>query len=296
MLLVEIAADGEVIYHIICVVERVVKGQLAALTICGLAVRCVLLHRAHDQDGATIIRHLLKEAIRHRVINLLRLHAGVAKGPCLLGAGCLIFRHLAKQHKDVLRAIRNLECSSDFNERNFAPVEFIDEFPNITERRIEYHMTRDGFTFLVMGFTGKEAAIWKEKYIAAFNAMEQRLRASQMPAPMADLSDPGVLLPLLTSYAQRTQVAEGRVRQGDAMDMTAQPFDVLITNPPFSEVIRDLTAGYRQSDPAQSIVVGASPGACPKLGTPQIIETRLSPINSKGAVLRRLKSTTYRLV
>ena len=36
-------------------------------------------------------------------------------------------------------------------------------------------MTRDGFTFLAMGFTGARAAAWKEKYIAAFNAMEETL-------------------------------------------------------------------------------------------------------------------------
>lgn len=75
----------------------------------------------------------------------------------------------------MLQAKRNLECYNDFNERNFAPVVFIEEFPNTTEWRIEYHMTRDGFTFLVMGFNGKEAARRKEKYISAFNAMEQRL-------------------------------------------------------------------------------------------------------------------------
>ena len=38
-------------------------------------------------------------------------------------------------------------------------------------------MTRDGFSFLVMGFTGAKAAHWKEKYIEAFNAMEAELRA-----------------------------------------------------------------------------------------------------------------------
>ena len=36
-------------------------------------------------------------------------------------------------------------------------------------------MTRDGFTFLAMGFTGSEAAKWKEAYINAFNAMESKL-------------------------------------------------------------------------------------------------------------------------
>ncbi len=36
----------------------------------------------------------------------------------------------------------------------------------------EYLCTRDGFSLLVMGFTGKEALEWKLKYINAFNQME----------------------------------------------------------------------------------------------------------------------------
>jgi Rha family phage regulatory protein len=43
-------------------------------------------------------------------------------------------------------------------------------------------MTKDGFTFLVMGFTGAEAAKFKLAYITAFNDMEAKLRA---PAPVA---------------------------------------------------------------------------------------------------------------
>lgn len=40
-----------------------------------------------------------------------------------------------------------------------------------------YRLTRDGFSFLAMGFTGKKAAAWKEKFLMAFNAMERRLTA-----------------------------------------------------------------------------------------------------------------------
>lgn len=36
-----------------------------------------------------------------------------------------------------------------------------------------YYINRDGFVFLVMGFTGKKANEWKWKYIEAFNQMEQ---------------------------------------------------------------------------------------------------------------------------
>ena len=102
----------------------------------------------------------------------------------------------------MLQAIRNLECSDEFTRLNFKPVEFIEEFSNITERRIEYHMTRDGFTFLVMGFNGKEAARWKKNYIAAFNPIEQRLLPEQaqehscivqtrLPLPAAPLQNWG---------------------------------------------------------------------------------------------------------
>ena len=43
----------------------------------------------------------------------------------------------------------------------------------------KYYMNRDGFSLLVMGFTGKEALGWKMKYIEAFNRMEQLLSQKQ---------------------------------------------------------------------------------------------------------------------
>ena len=81
--------------------------------------------------------------------------------------------HFEKQHKNVLRDIRNLECSQEFTGLNFEPSEYTDP----TGRKLEsYKITRDGFTFLAMGFTGKKAAAWKEAYINAFNQMEKRLQ------------------------------------------------------------------------------------------------------------------------
>lgn len=41
----------------------------------------------------------------------------------------------------------------------------------------EYLMNRDGFSLLVMGFTGKKALEWKLKYINAFNTMEEKLKS-----------------------------------------------------------------------------------------------------------------------
>ena len=39
-----------------------------------------------------------------------------------------------------------------------------------------YLMNRDGFSLLVMGFTGREALEWKLQYIWAFNQMENFIR------------------------------------------------------------------------------------------------------------------------
>ena len=86
-----------------------------------------------------------------------------------------VAEHFGKLHKNVLRRIESLDCSPEFNGRNFEPVEYINDKG---EKRPYYRMTRDGFTFLCMGFTGKRAAAWKEAYINAFNQMEQQLHAA----------------------------------------------------------------------------------------------------------------------
>ncbi|WP_085594251.1 Rha family transcriptional regulator [Thalassospira sp. MCCC 1A01428] len=86
--------------------------------------------------------------------------------------------YFGKLHKNVLRDIGELECSDDFRRLNFEPTSHDVEMPN-GGRRTErsFNMTKDGFTFLAMGFTGKSAAGFKETYIAQFNAMENTLRA-----------------------------------------------------------------------------------------------------------------------
>ena len=75
-----------------------------------------------------------------------------------------------KLHKNVLRDIKNLDCSEEFNRLNFEPVKYTDDKG---ESRPMYYLTRDAFTLLAMGFTGKEATRFKEAYIHAFNRMEQ---------------------------------------------------------------------------------------------------------------------------
>lgn len=83
-----------------------------------------------------------------------------------------------KEHKNVLQSIQNLECSTQFNQLNFQPVDYKDAKG---EMRPAYRLSRDGFAFLAMGFTGKKAAAWKEKFLEAFNAMEAALRRLALP-------------------------------------------------------------------------------------------------------------------
>lgn len=85
--------------------------------------------------------------------------------------------YFGKLHKDVIRKIESLDCSSEFNGRNFTLVEYVD---TKGEKRPMYQMTKDGFVFLVMGFTGKKAAQFKESYIAEFNRMEAELYTSSI--------------------------------------------------------------------------------------------------------------------
>jgi len=86
-----------------------------------------------------------------------------------------------KRHDDVLKRMGTLGCSGEFNARNFAAVEYIDAKG---ERRLEYHMTKDGFAFLCMGFTGAKAAAWKERYIQHFNRMAEKLAKKQPKQPL----------------------------------------------------------------------------------------------------------------
>lgn len=77
-----------------------------------------------------------------------------------------------KRHADVLRDIEKLDCSAEFTERNFALSYYKDSSGKSNKM---YYITRDGFTILVMGYTGEKAMRFKEAYIRQFNAMEKAL-------------------------------------------------------------------------------------------------------------------------
>ena len=86
-----------------------------------------------------------------------------------------------KRHSDVIRSIENITKSVTPDRlRNFAETVVNRENPSGGEpiQSKAYRLTRDGFTFLAMGFTGKKAQEFKWAYIDAFNAMENELRGA----------------------------------------------------------------------------------------------------------------------
>lgn len=104
-------------------------------------------------------------------------------GDRLIVSSLDISNHFGKRHDDVLKAVRNLDCSPEFRRRNFA--ETVYHRPNPSGGKgipaPMFEITRDGFVFLCMGFTGQQAAVWKERYIEAFNQMEAALRGRAAP-------------------------------------------------------------------------------------------------------------------
>jgi Rha family phage regulatory protein len=100
----------------------------------------------------------------------------VVKGGVLTVNSLKVAEKFGKAHRTILLAIRNLDCSDDFRLHNFMQ----SSYTNKQNKTVPcYELTRDGFSFLCMGFTGKEAAKWKEGFIKAFNSMERELLKQQ---------------------------------------------------------------------------------------------------------------------
>ncbi len=87
-----------------------------------------------------------------------------------------------KRHDHVLRDIEKITdpksgVSEEFNKLNFERITYKDK----TGRKLPcYAMTRDGFTMLVMGYTGAKAMRFKELYIKRFNEMERFIKTLVM--------------------------------------------------------------------------------------------------------------------
>lgn len=112
----------------------------------------------------------------------------------LMTTSKIIADAFSKPHRNITRDISNLECSEEFRTLNFVQSSYTSPQNKVLKC---FDITRDGFAFLCMGFTGKKAAEWKEKYINAFNKMEKGLLC--VDAEMTRLSNQGMELKKLGS-------------------------------------------------------------------------------------------------
>lgn len=92
----------------------------------------------------------------------------------------LVAEKFEKEHSKVIRDIQNLSCSDEFRAANFGLSSYISQQ---NKELPMYVMTKDGFSFLVMGYTGSKAGMFKEEYIKAFNKMEETIKTGGFNVP-----------------------------------------------------------------------------------------------------------------
>ena len=90
----------------------------------------------------------------------------------------IVAQVFGKEHSKVCRDIESLSCSDSFQAANFGVSFIIRDLPNGGSKQEKmYEMTKDGFSFLVMGYTGEKAGQFKERFINEFNKREQLLKS-----------------------------------------------------------------------------------------------------------------------
>lgn len=141
-----------------------------------------------------------------------------------------------KMHKHVLRAI---EDKISLNPILGSAKYFIESsYKDSTGRsNKEYLLTKDGFTFLVMGFTGAKADEWKLKYIEAFNKMEQAIKNPFSQMQNLDLAN------------QMMNIAQGTYQMGQVVQGLLQSIGTIQTY-----VQDSIQAKDHQIDKAMSLI------------------------------------------
>ena len=87
----------------------------------------------------------------------------------------IVAKVFGKEHKNVLRDIESLSCSESFRVLNFEQTPYV--HPQNGQTYKMYTMTKDGFSFLVMSYTGEKAGEFKERFINEFNKREAMLKS-----------------------------------------------------------------------------------------------------------------------
>ena len=141
-----------------------------------------------------------------------------------------------KEHRHVLDSVRQILAAENSAARFFHET----TYENRGKQYPCYLMNRDGFSLLVMGFTGAKALEWKIKYIAAFNAMEKELQAQ---GPSYQIADP-------IERAKAWIKEQEQLKQLAAQNKEMQPkalFADAVSSSHTSILIRDLAKLIKQN-------------------------------------------------
>lgn len=136
-----------------------------------------------------------------------------------------IAEHFEKEHRNVLRDIDDLRQDVLNFEQMFFSVEIPDSYGRPQRA---YLMNRDGFSLLVMGFTGKSALEWKLKYIDAFNRMEAQIKNPQLSPAEQLLAQ----AQLMVEQERRLKALESRAERNEqTMQKTLDIFSAPAVSP-----------------------------------------------------------------
>lgn len=171
--------------------------------------------------------------------------------------------NLKHMHKDVVitrnndgeLVVTSRQVATDFEKRHADVIEKIEELiktensvmtkmfiessykAGTGKRYKEYLLTRDGFSLLVMGFTGSKALEWKLKYIEAFNKMEQAIKNPFPQMQNLDLAN------------QMMNIAQGTYQMGQVVQGLLQSIGTIQTY-----VQDSIQAKDHQIDKAMSLI------------------------------------------
>lgn len=133
--------------------------------------------------------------------------------------------YFGKRHDNVISSIRGLlnfkDTQGGIPKNGEILKKWFYEYQYTNEQNYQTYpaflMTRDGFTLLAMGFTGKKALEWKIRYIQAFNEMERKLKEQENPTAQnctVNSKTPDVAPPEVLAQARaKTMLMNARTRQ-----------------------------------------------------------------------------------
>lgn len=172
-----------------------------------------------------------------------------------------VAEHFGKQHKHVIEAIENIKAENSALTQMFYETSYT---AGTGKHYKMYLMNRDGFSLLVMGFTGAKALEWKLKFLEAFNAMEKAIKTPQItPNPH-----------------YRTRMIKTAVK--DAADTAAMIADTFGVKKPMAMTAAMQMVGKAYGVDMTPLKQFIPAETNPSTLTPTMIAKELGILNSKG--------------